>query len=257
MDSRRKCIVLYSGGIDSTTTLAMARADGFEPLALTFRYGQRHSVEVRRAGDLARRLGVEQRIVDLDLGSIGGSALTCDAMEVPRGRQEAEIAASGIPPTYVPARNTIFLSYALAWAEVLGVADIYLGVNSVDYSGYPDCRPEFVEAFERLANLATRAAVEGRARIRIHAPLMRKTKAEIILCGAALGVDFSQTWSCYAPREEGAGGPVACGTCDSCFLRMRGFREAGVPDPTRYAAGAVEGETPAPAKPGVRSPRKR
>jgi 7-cyano-7-deazaguanine synthase len=224
----KKAVVLHSGGLDSTTVLAIAIRDGFEPCAMTFRYGQRHSCELEAARKTAERLGVGQRIVvDINLRLFGGSALTGD-LEVPGNRPESEI-AHGVPITYVPARNTIFLSYALAWAEVLGAHDIYLGVNAVDYSGYPDCRPEFVEAFEHLANLATKEGVEGR-RFSIHAPLLSLTKAEIIRTGLSLGVEYTLTHSCYDPSTEGE----ACGVCDSCTLRKIGFLEAGVPDPTRY-----------------------
>jgi 7-cyano-7-deazaguanine synthase len=234
----RRALVLLSGGLDSTTLLHIARSEGFTPVALVFRYGQRHSVEVDRATGIARDLGLESRVIDIDLRSVGGSALTSEAIDVPKGRAEGEIGSRGIPPTYVPARNTIFLAYALAWAEVLGIADIYIGVNALDYSGYPDCRPEYIEAFERLANLASRAATEGGARMRIRVPLISKTKAEIIRWGASLGVDYARTWSCYDPEPGGGAGPSACGRCDSCILRMKGFREAGIQDPTRYAGGA-------------------
>jgi 7-cyano-7-deazaguanine synthase len=244
MKKEERAVVLWSGGLDSTTILEIARAEGFLPVALTFRYGQRHSVEVDLALAEARARCIEHRVVDLDLRAVGGSALTSGAIDVPRDRSESEMAA-GIPATYVPARNTIFLSFALAWAEVLDSRDIYIGVNSLDYSGYPDCRPEYIEAFERLANLACRAGTEGGARIRIHAPLIRKTKAEIILWGTALGVDYSRTWSCYDPRPGPRGGVVSCGRCDSCLLRRKGFREARVPDPTVYAApGPPGGEDP-------------
>jgi 7-cyano-7-deazaguanine synthase len=235
----RGAIVLASGGLDSTTLLHIARAEGFEPVALVFRYGQRHAVEVDRALAIARGLGIEVRVVEIDLRSVGGSALTSDAMDVPRDRPEGEIGSASIPPTYVPARNTIFLSYALAWAEVLGISDIWIGVNALDYSGYPDCRPEYIEAFERMANLASRASTEGGVRLRIHTPLIRKTKAEIIRWGAALGVDYAHTWSCYDPRPGGDAGSVACGRCDSCVLRRKGFREAGIQDPTTYAGGVT------------------
>jgi len=219
-------ILLLSGGIDSATCGAMARRDGFALLALSFRYGQRHAVELDAARRIAQSLSVEEhRIVDIDLRAFGGSALT-DDIAVPKDH-----AGDGaIPITYVPARNTIFLSYALAWAEVAGIADIFIGVNAVDYSGYPDCRPEYIEAFERMANLATKAAVEGR-RLTIHTPLIRLTKAEIIRTGASLGVDYGLTHSCYDPAPDGR----ACGGCDSCAIRRRGFEQAGVADPTRYA----------------------
>jgi len=229
-----RALVLFSGGLDSTTLLAVARSEGFDPVALIFRYGQRHSVEVERAVSMARHLGIDHQVVDLDLRSLGGSALTSDKVEVPHDRSEAEIGKGAIPPTYVPARNTIFLAYALAWAEVLGIADVYIGINALDYSGYPDCRPEYVEAFERMANLATRASTEGGVCLRIRTPLLRMTKADIIRRGSKLGVDYARSWSCYSPvRREGVG-LVACGRCDSCRLRRKGFREAGVPDPAVY-----------------------
>lgn len=221
-------IVLLSGGLDSATTLAIARADGFEPHALSFRYGQRHDVELEAAGAVAQALeAASHRVVTLDLGAVGGSALTSD-LPVPRHRDLGAIGAD-IPTTYVPARNTIFLAWALAWCEVLDAGDIFIGVNALDYSGYPDCRPEYLAAFERMANLATRRGVEGRG-IRIRAPLINSTKAEIIRRGAALGVNYALTHSCYDPAPDGA----ACGACDACLLRQKGFQEAGVPDPTRY-----------------------
>ena len=234
MVERRRAIVLFSGGLDSTTLLAIARSEGFEPLALIFRYGQRHQVEVEKAIAAAQALGVEHRVQDIDLRSMGGSALTSDAIAVPRDRPEAEISAGPIPPTYVPARNTIFLALALGWAEVLGAADIYIGVNALDYSGYPDCRPEYIAAFEHLGNLASRAATEGGARLSIHTPLIDKTKAEIIQWGTRLGADYALTWSCYDPVSLTDGRLAACGRCDSCLLRKKGFREAGVDDPTVY-----------------------
>jgi 7-cyano-7-deazaguanine synthase len=222
----KRAVVLLSGGIDSATAAAVARADGYELHALTFRYGQRHVREVESAKRIAAALGCAgHKILDLDLRQIGGSALT-DQIPVPKGRGVEEI-GPGIPVTYVPARNTIFLSYALAWAEVLGSEDIFLGVNAIDYSGYPDCRPEYIAAFERMANLATKAGVEGRSTLTIHTPLIHLTKAEIIHRGAALGVDFSITWSCYDPIPTG----YPCGACDSCILREKGFAEAGTPDP--------------------------
>lgn len=229
--SARRAVVLVSGGLDSAVTLAAAVADGFEAHALSFDYGQRHRVEIAAATRVAKTLGAhEHRIARIDLRVFGGSALT-DDIPVPLRRDEAEIGHGyGIPVTYVPARNTIFLSYALGNAEAIGAADIFIGVNCVDYSDYPDCRPEFLETFERLAALGTKAGVEG-TRIRIHAPLLELTKAEIIRKGIALGVDFSITHSCYNPSPEGA----ACGVCDSCQLRLRGFREAGITDPIRYA----------------------
>jgi len=223
-------VVLLSGGLDSATTLAIARAEGFACHALSFRYGQRHAVELASAAAVAARQGaVEHRVMDLDLRAFGGSALTSDT-PVPKDRTPAAMGA-GIPITYVPARNTIFLAFALGWAEVLGAADIFIGVNAVDYSGYPDCRPEFVQAFERMANLATRAAVEGR-RLTIHAPLLAMSKAQIIARGQELGVDYGATLSCYDPDASGA----ACGRCDACRLRLDGFRQAGLPDPARYQA---------------------
>jgi 7-cyano-7-deazaguanine synthase len=221
-------VVLLSGGLDSATTLAIARAEGFACHALSFRYGQRHAVELTRAAAVARHLGAaSHRVIEIDLRAFGGSALT-DDLPVPKDR-DAAARADGIPITYVPARNTIFLSYALGCAEVLGAADIFLGINAVDYSGYPDCRPEFVEAFERMANLATRAGVEGR-RMSVHAPLLAMSKAEIIKRGLGLGVDFGMTLSCYDPAADGA----SCGRCDACQLRLEGFRALGRPDPARY-----------------------
>lgn len=225
----KKAVVLLSGGVDSTTTLAIAARGGFTPCAISFRYGQRHVCELDAARKTAERMGVIRHVVvDIDLRVFGGSALT-DDIAVPHDRPEWEI-SRGIPVTYVPARNTIFLSYALGWAEVLGAHDIFIGVTAVDYSGYPDCRPEFIRAFENLANLATKEGVEGRP-FHIHAPLIRMTKADIIRTGFSLGVDYSITHSCYDPSPEG----LACGTCDSCILRKKGFLEAGVADPTRYA----------------------
>ena len=225
----KRAVVLLSGGLDSATVLALCRAENYAAYALSFRYGQRHEREIAAARRIAKSLGAtEHRIAEIDLRQFGGSALTAD-LAVPKARSEEEMAA-GVPITYVPARNTIFLSYALAWAEVLGATDIYLGVNAVDYSGYPDCRPEFIRAFERLANLATRAGVEG-ARFEIHAPLLALSKAQIIQRGSELGVDFSLTHSCYDPTPDG----LACGECDSCQLRRRGFREAGREDSIRYA----------------------
>ena len=225
-----RAVVLVSGGLDSTTALAIAKRDGFQPYALSFRYGQRHVVELSAARDICRRMGVtEHAVVAIDLGFFGGSALT-SPIPVPKGRDLATMAGD-IPVTYVPARNTIFLSYALAWAEVLGAADIFLGVNVLDYSGYPDCRPEYIAAFEAMANLATRAGVEGRTRLRIHTPLITLTKREIIALGLTLGVDYSLTRSCYDPGPKGEG----CGLCDSCQLRLKGFRENGLEDPAPYA----------------------
>lgn len=225
----KKAVVLLSGGLDSTTCLAMAKAAGFEPTCLSVRYGQRHAVELERARAVAAAMGVKDfRVVEIDLRAIGGSALT-DDIAVPKDRADGEM-ASGIPVTYVPARNTLLLALALGLAEVVGATDIFIGVNAVDYSGYPDCRPEFIRAFEALANLATKAGVEG-ARFRIHAPLSGLTKADIIREGVRLGVDYRLTHSCYDPTPDGR----ACGRCDSCQLRRRGFEQAGVPDPTLYA----------------------
>lgn len=219
-----KAVVLLSGGLDSATVLAMARADGFACYALTFDYGQRHRIELEAAQRVARSLAVaDHRIVPLDLSWMGGSALTDRSIEVP------SVPSEGIPVTYVPARNTVFLAIALGWAEVQGARDIYIGANAVDYSGYPDCRPEYLEAFERMASLATRAGVEGRGP-RIRAPLVDLSKADIVRAGGRLGVDYSLTLSCYDPDAQGR----ACGVCDSCRLRARGFGEAGLPDPTRY-----------------------
>jgi 7-cyano-7-deazaguanine synthase len=226
-----RAVVLLSGGVDSSTTMAVARAAGFETYALTFRYGQRHAAEAEAARRVAQALGATRHeIVAIDLRTFGGSALTAD-IDVPKDRTAAEI-SKGIPVTYVPARNTIFLSYALAWAEVLGAQDIFIGVNALDYSGYPDCRPEYVGAFERMANLATKACVEGGQKLKIHTPLIHLTKAEIVAEGVALGVDFSLTLSCYDPAPDGA----ACGRCDACILRRKGFAGAGVADPTHYRA---------------------
>jgi len=225
---QKKAVILYSGGLDSTTCLAIAREQGFEPYAISFRYGQRHSHEMEVAKRNARPMGaVDHLVVDFDLRKMGGSALTSDLAVPKTGVEENEI-----PVTYVPARNTIFLSFALGWAEVLGAFDIFIGVNALDYSGYPDCRPEFVRAYEEMANLATKAGVEGR-KLTIHTPLISLTKAEIIRKGLSLGVDYGQTHSCYDPAEDGA----ACGLCDSCRLRLKGFAEAGVADPARYVKG--------------------
>jgi 7-cyano-7-deazaguanine synthase len=224
----KRGVVLLSGGVDSTTTLAIAIAEGYEAYALSFDYGQRHQVEIDAARRVANSLGAkERRVAKIDLRVFGGSALT-DDLDVPKKRSEEEI-ADDIPVTYVPARNTIFLAYALALAEVISASDIFLGVNAIDYSGYPDCRPEFVEAFENLANLATKAGVEGR-RFQIHMPLIKFSKAEIIRKAVDLGIDLSLTHSCYDPTPEG----LACGQCDSCLLRLKGFREAGIKDPIRY-----------------------
>jgi 7-cyano-7-deazaguanine synthase len=227
--SGQRAVVLLSGGLDSSTTLAIARSDRFSCYAMSFRYGQRHAAEIAAAQRVAHAIGVEQHVIaDIDLRMFGGSALT-DDIALPRNRSAEEL-ASGIPITYVPARNTIFLSFALAWAEVLEASDIFIGVNAVDYSGYPDCRPEYIAAFEQMANLATKSAVEGKQQVRIHTPLIALTKAEIIRRGTALGVDFSLTVSCYDAAQDGS----ACGACDSCQIRRRGFAAAQVPDPTRY-----------------------
>jgi 7-cyano-7-deazaguanine synthase len=234
MQSQPQAIVLLSGGLDSTTTLAIALKEGFQVHAMTFAYGQRHRVEVEAARRVAIRFGVTGHVVvPIDLRLFGGSALTSD-IAVPKGRTVEEM-GQGIPATYVPARNTIFLSYALAWAEVLGAADIFIGVNVLDYIGYPDCRPEYVEAFERMANLATRAGVEGKTRLKIHTPLIRFSKAEIIGKGLALGVDYALTSTCYDPSPAGE----ACGLCDACVLRLKGFNENGLPDPAAYRRGGV------------------
>lgn len=224
----KRAVVLLSGGIDSTTTLAMAIAEGYQTYALSFDYRQRHQIETEAARRAANQLGAkEHRVAKIDLRVFGGSALT-DNVDVPKQRSEKQM-ADGIPITYVPARNTIFLAYALAWAEVIPAYDIFIGVNAIDYSGYPDCRPDFIEAFENLANLGTKAGVEGR-RFQIHTPLIKFSKAEIIRKAVELGVDLSLTHSCYDPTPEG----LACGQCDSCLLRLKGFREAGIKDPIRY-----------------------
>ncbi|HYN76683.1 MAG TPA: 7-cyano-7-deazaguanine synthase QueC [Lamprocystis sp. (in: g-proteobacteria)] len=222
----KNAVVLLSGGLDSTTTLAIAKAEGFRPYALSFRYGQRHTVELESAARVALALGVAEHIIaDIDLRRFGGSALTAD-IAVPKARP-IEAMGDGIPVTYVPARNTVFLSFALAWAEVLGSSDLFIGVNALDYSGYPDCRPEFIAAFERMANLATAAGVGGQQRLRIHTPLIHLTKAQIIARGQALGVDYGLTSSCYDPAPDGR----PCGDCDSCQLRAKGFAQAGLADP--------------------------
>ena len=223
----KPAVVLLSGGLDSTTVLAIAHAEGYVPHALSFRYGQRHSVELDAAGRVAEALGVAEHVVaDIDLRVFGGSALTAE-ISVPHHERAEDLTDDEIPVTYVPARNTIFLSYALAWAEVLGSSDVFIGVNALDYSGYPDCRPEYIRAYEQMANLATKAGVEGRQQLRIHAPLIELTKAQIIQRGLELGVDYSLTHSCYDPSPDGR----ACGTCDSCLLRSRGFGEVGLEDP--------------------------
>ena len=230
MSEKKKAVALLSGGLDSTTALWVAKDEGYGIYALSFRYGQRHIVELESARRVAESAGVEKHlIVEIDLRAIGGSALT-DEIEVPKERSTDQM-SSGIPVTYVPARNTIFLSFALAWAETLSAEDIFIGVNALDYSGYPDCRPEYIEAFASMANLATKAGVEGAMRLKIHTPLVAMTKAEIIKKGLGLGVDYSLTHSCYDPTHEG----LACGKCDSCLLRLKGFAEAGARDPLRYA----------------------
>ena len=229
MNNNKKAVVLSSGGIDSTTVLAMAKSEGYEIYSLSFRYGQRHSLELEASKKVAHFFDVKKHlVVDIDLSEIGGSALT-DDIDVPKGRSEEEMQEE-IPVTYVPARNTIFLSYALAWAEVIGASDIFIGVNAIDYSGYPDCRPEYIEAYENMANLATKVGVEGKQKIKIRTPLINLTKAQIIGKGIELGVDYSITHSCYAPSLYGN----ACGSCDSCILRKKGFSDAGVEDPTNY-----------------------
>ncbi|MFZ2149220.1 MAG: 7-cyano-7-deazaguanine synthase QueC [Sedimentisphaerales bacterium] len=234
--AEKRAVVLLSGGLDSATTLAIARSEGFECYALTFRYGQRHKREIEAAKKIADSLETaEHRIIDIDLAQFGGSALTDSTIEVPKDRADLG-KHDQIPPTYVPARNTIFLSYALAWAEVLGAFDIFIGVNATDYSGYPDCRGEFIAAFEKTANLATAAAVEHKGRYKIHTPIIEMTKAEIILAGKKLGVDFSLTHSCYDPDEQSR----SCGRCDSCRLRLKGFAEAGLKDPIEYRITNIE-----------------
>jgi len=218
----KKAIVLLSGGLDSATVLAMVKAADYEAYTISFRYGQRHSVEINSATRVAKHLAAKEHIIaDIDLRLFGGSALT-DDIDVPKGK-----VSTGIPITYVPARNTIFLSFALAWAETLGCSDIFIGVNAVDYSGYPDCRPEYIHAYERMANLATKAGIEGRQKMQIHTPLIQLTKAQIIQTGMALGVDYGMTSSCYAPGEDGE----PCQRCDSCYLREKGFADAGESDP--------------------------
>jgi 7-cyano-7-deazaguanine synthase len=225
----KRAVCLLSGGLDSTTALAFAKREGYQCYAISFDYGQRHAVELSAARHVAVALGAaDHKIVAIDLRSFGGSALTGE-LDVPKGRSVADM-RQGIPVTYVPARNTIFLSFALAWAEVLGIFDIFIGVNAIDYSGYPDCRPEFIEAFERMANLATKAAIEGCGRLKIHTPLIRLSKAEIVRLGSELSIDFALTHSCYDPDPDGR----PCGACDSCLLRLAGFRVAGVRDPLPY-----------------------
>jgi 7-cyano-7-deazaguanine synthase len=229
VEVQKRAVVLLSGGLDSATVLAIARSQGYELYALSFSYGQRHIWELEAAQKVAATIGAaEHKVAQIDLRVFGGSALT-DDIAVPKGRAMEEM-GYGIPVTYVPARNTIFLSFALAWAEVLGSSDIFIGVNALDYSGYPDCRPEFIEAFEKMANLATKAGVEGRQALRIHTPLIAMSKAEIIAKGIELGVDYGLTGSCYDPSATGE----PCGQCDSCLLRQKGFRENGIDDPLQY-----------------------
>lgn len=228
MSNAKNAVVLLSGGADSSTVLAVARRDGFNVYALTFAYGQRHAAELKAASRVAARFGVaEHKVVEIDLRTFGGSALTSD-LSVPKDRAISDM-SEGIPITYVPARNTIFLSYALALAEVVNASDVYIGVNALDYSGYPDCRPEYIAAFEAMANLATKAGVEG-TRLKIHTPLISLTKAEIVALGTSLGVEFGETSTCYDPNSLG----LACGRCDACQLRLKGFAEAGLTDPARY-----------------------
>ncbi len=227
----KKAVILSSGGVDSTTTMAIAKSEGFDIYSMSFNYGQRHSVELKKAGEIAKFFKAKEHIIiDIDLRKIGGSSLT-DNIEVPKDRKEEDI-LRGIPITYVPARNTIFLSFALAWTDIIGAYDIFIGVNAIDYSGYPDCRPEYIHAYEKMAELATKRGVEEKSRrIKIHTPLISFTKKEIIKKGLDLGVDFSMTHSCYDPTDDAK----ACGRCDSCQLRLKGFREAGVKDPIVYA----------------------
>jgi 7-cyano-7-deazaguanine synthase len=233
MNSKSKAVVLLSGGLDSSTTLAIAKSMGYDVYALTFRYGQRHEAEIRAAQRLAVESNVAQHVIaQIDLRMFGGSALTSD-IEVPKHNAVEEL-SEDIPVTYVPARNTIFLSFALAWAEVLGTSDIFIGVNAVDYSNYPDCRPEYIEAYEQMANLATKAGVEITQRIKIHTPLIQLTKAQIIQRGLELGVDYSLTITCYDPSLQGE----ACGHCDACLLRLKGFAENGITDPAPYVSSA-------------------
>ena len=230
LKKNKKVVVLLSGGLDSATTLAIAHSEGFQLFALTFEYGQRHQQEIEAAKKVANSLrAIEHRTINIDLAQFGGSAITDSAIEVPKDRTDLSN-PDQIPPTYVPVRNTIFLSYALAWAEVLGAFDIFIGVNTTDYSGYPDCRAEFITAFEKLANLATAAAIQGKGQYRIHTPIINMTKREIILTGTKLGVDYSLTHSCYDPDEHGR----SCGRCDACRLRLKGFAEAGINDPLEY-----------------------
>ena len=230
LKKNKKAVVLLSGGLDSATTLAIAHSEGFQLFALTFEYGQRHQQEIEAAKKVANSLrATEHRIIDIDLAQFGGSALTDSAIEVPKDRADLGN-PDQIPPTYVPVRNTIFLSYALAWAEVLGAFDIFIGVNTTDYSGYPDCRAEFITTFEKLANLATAAAIRGKGQYRIHTPIINMTKAQIVFTGTKLGVDYSLTHSCYDPDEKGR----SCGRCDACRSRLKGFAEAGLRDPIEY-----------------------
>ncbi|OED41343.1 7-cyano-7-deazaguanine synthase QueC [Chromatiales bacterium (ex Bugula neritina AB1)] len=230
MSTRKNAVVLLSGGLDSTTVLAIAKDQGYNCYALSFRYGQRAVAELEAARRVVQALGAGQHVVaDIDLRVFGGSALTAD-IEVPKQGSESDDTSGSIPITYVPARNTVFLSFALAWAEVLDAQDIFIGVNALDYSGYPDCRPEYIAAYEKMANLATRAGVEGTQQLKIHTPLMEMSKAQIISTGLSLGVDYAMTLSCYDPDESGA----SCGGCDSCVLRLKGFAEAGATDPVRY-----------------------
>ena len=231
-----KAVVLLSGGLDSATTLAVAKHSGFSLYALTFRYGQRHQCEVDGARQVARSIGVvEHKIIPIDMGGIGGSALTDLTMEVPKDREGLGQAGDNIPLTYVPARNTIFLSYALAWAEVLNAFDIFLGVNATDFSGYPDCRHDYIQAFEKMANLATAAGTQKKGTFQIHTPIINMTKGQTILAGMKLGVDYSLTHSCYDPDRQGR----SCGRCDSCRIRLKGFRDAGLKDPIEYVQGVV------------------
>ncbi len=233
MNAQPKAVILLSGGLDSTTTLAIAQSLGFVAHAMTFRYGQRHEIEIDAARKIAKQFGVAQHVItDIDLRVFGGSALTSN-IDVPKGRSLEEM-GHGIPITYVPARNTIFLSFALAWAEVLGSSDIFIGVNALDYSGYPDCRPEYIEAYQSMANLATKAGIEGTQRLKIHTPLISLSKAQIIRKGIELKVNYSQTSTCYDPSPDGA----ACGRCDACQLRLKGFAENGLADPAAYQHSA-------------------
>ena len=231
-DSNKKAVVLLSGGLDSATVLTMAKAQGYECYCLSFFYGQKHTIELDKAGEVARFHKVkEHRIINIDLGSLGGSSLTDKTMQVPKGREHIGEVENDIPDTYVPVRNLVFLSYAMAWAEVLGAYNIFIGVNCSDYSGYPDCRPEFIEAFEKTANLASAKSVTQKGHFKIHAPIIHMSKAQIIREGVRLGMDYSLTHTCYDPAEDGR----PCGKCDSCILRLKGFEEAGLKDPVEYA----------------------